>query len=207
MRIIELVDYLGLKEIAPFHFQPALSHKSSASCKHITCEERSDYMKKIWTIEKKYDNSTLGVYLPDITIDELYDLEHKRNAINLHRVLSEINSILCLKNDEIKLAYGIYVILHEVGHWLDFQTSGKSSIEYNMWDSEFRNTCKEFIKNIHAIPGNTVDELQHSKKAVDMYKNIPSEKAADKYAFENIKSKLEIVRNEIILYEESRDLL
>ncbi|MBP1745078.1 MAG: hypothetical protein H6Q58_2056, partial [Firmicutes bacterium] len=175
--------------------QPALSHKSSASCKHITCEERNDYMKKTWTIEKKYDNSTLGVYLPDITIDELYDLEYKRNVINLHRVLHKINSTLCLMNDEIKLAYGIYVILHEVGHWLDFQASGKSSLEYNLWDSEFRNKCNEFVKKVHVSPVDIVDGLKHAKEAVDMYKNIPSEKAADKYAFENIKSKLEIVIN------------
>jgi len=195
MRIKDLINYLGLKETAPFHFQTELSYKSSASCKHITCEERNDYLSKTWTIEKKYDNSTLGVYLPDITIDELYDLEHKRNAINLHRVQQEINSILCLKNDEIKLAYGIYVILHELGHWLDFQASGKSSIEYNLWDSEFRNKCNEFARNIHTLQSDTADELKLAKEAVDMYKNIPSEKAADKYAFENIKSKLEIVRN------------
>jgi hypothetical protein len=195
MRIKELVDYLGVKETAPFHFQTELSYKSSASCKHITCEERNDYIQKTRTIEKKYDNNTLGVYLPDINIDELYDLENKRNAINLHKVLNEINSTLCLKNDELKLAYGIYVILHEVGHWLDFQSSGKSSVEYNLWDSEFRNRCKEFTRNIRTNPGSTVDELKHAEEAVDMYRNIPSEKAADEYAFKNIKSKLEIVRN------------
>lgn len=197
MRIKELVDYLGLNETAPFHFQfqKELSYKRSASCKHITCEERNDYIQKTWAIEKKYDNSILGVYLPDITTDELYDLERKRNAINFHRVLHEINSILCLKTDEIKLAYGIYVVLHEVGHWLDFQASGKSSIEYNLLDSEFRSKFNEFRKNTHALQGDTADELKHAKEAVSMYKNIPSEKAADEYAFENIKSKMKIVRN------------
>ena len=195
MRIKELVDCLGLKEIAPFHFQTGLSGKISASCKHITCEERNDYMKKTWTIEKKYDNSTLGVYLPDISIEELYNLEHKRNAINFHRVLNEINSTLSLKNDEINLVYGIYVILHEVGHWLDFQASGKSSLEYNLWDSAYRDKCNEFARKARAFPGSVTSELNHSKEAVDMYRSIPSEKTADKYAFENIKLKLEIVRN------------
>lgn len=195
MRIKELVDCLGVKELAPFHFQTELSYRISAYCKHITCEERNDYNQKKWTIEKKYDSSTLGIYLPDIAIDELYDLERKRNAINFHKVQHELKSILCLKTDEIKLAYVIYVILHEVGHWLDFKGSGKSSLEYNLWDSEFRNRSKEFARNINAIPGHKADELKHAKEAVDMYKNIPSEKAADKYAFENIKARLEIVRN------------
>lgn len=195
MRVKDLVDCLDLKGTAPFHFQTGLSFNNSASCKHITCEERNDYLKRTWTVENKYDNSLLGIYLPDITVDELYDLENKRNSANLSTVLHEINSILCLKDDEIKLAYGIYVILHEVGHWLDFKSSGKSSLEYNLWDSEFRLRSKEFARNINAIPGHKADELKHAKEAVDMYKNIPSEKAADKYAFENIKAGLEIVRN------------
>lgn len=197
MRVRELVKYLEVEKLAPFHFYTELSNKEYATCKHITNEELDDYNKKIWTREKIYDNSELGIYLADITINELYELIKECNPVAVDEAINDISYIFLVKLDEYSLIYAIYVILHEVGHWWDFKASGKTSLEYTLWDSEFRREPHKFAKEIYQMPDDSFEKWQLAKIQVDMYKEIPSEKAADTYAHENIKEKLELVRTYI----------
>lgn len=76
MRVRELVGILGIKEIAPVHFFTDLS-KNNIRCMQMTDEETEDYDNKVLLNKKKYDNSKLGIYLPDITTDELNKLERE----------------------------------------------------------------------------------------------------------------------------------
>jgi len=197
MRVKEIVDFLKVEEIAPFHFYTEILNKEYAVCKHITNEELDDYNKKICLNEKKYDDSELGIYIADITIDEMYDLEHNRNPVNLQKVLDDISDLFMVEIAEEELIYAIYVILHEVGHWVNFKASGKPSLEYALWDWELKKEYKQYVNEVRKIPDDSSKKLEFAKIAVINYKNIPSEKAADTYAFENIEEKLKLVRKYI----------
>jgi hypothetical protein len=195
MRIKELVKYLDVEKLAPFHFfNEKSNNKDNASCKHMTDEELDDYKKKTWSSEKIYDDNKLGIYIVDITINEIYELEKKRNPIALNMVTNEISLLTPLMLDEFKLAFGIYVILHEVGHWLDFKASGKSSLEYSLWDSEYRREPTRIADMIYELPDYLYEKREFARMQVEMYKKIPAEKSADKYAYENIKEKLDRMR-------------
>lgn len=195
MRVNELVNFLEVKEIAPFHFFSELSGSEYAYCRHITDEELNDYKNKNWSSEKDYNDCKLGVYLANVTVDELYKFQNTRNPVEVGIILNKISYIFKVNLTEQSLIYATYVILHEVGHWVNFKNSKNTSLQYTLWDSKHRRDVMILGNEIAKLPDNSYKKLILAKKHTEMYKNIPSEKMADEYAFSNIKAKLELVKN------------
>lgn len=192
MRVEKLVSLLKAKEIAPVHFFTELSCNNSPICKIITDREIEDYKRKHFTKETNYNDSELGIYFPNNTISEMYEIQNKSNFIRQDDVLNDIEDYLEFNNEERILIYGIYTILHEIGHWLYFKASGKTSIEYCLWDSKLRDKCMKFGDKIFKMTDKE-EQINFAFEHTEMYKNIPAEKAADEYAFEHIKEKYSLV--------------
>lgn len=191
MRVTKLVDILEIKDLAPFHFHIDTKYKMFASCYVLTKEEAYDLVNNIATNKKNYDDSKLGVCLADVTIYEFYELG--KQIEDVEKFKDDISYLFSVNDDNISLIYSIFTILHEVGHWLYFKSSGKKSLEYCKWETEERREANELMNQSYNSP----DKLLLKQAARDKYKNVPSEIESDKYAFNNIKEKLELVRKYI----------
>lgn len=196
MKISELVNILGVDKLAPIHLIENYNEEKFAECKHLTEEEKNDFDKGCWIEGKEYDRSELGVYLADVDLEKYYEFESKYNVWQLKDVLDDISFLFILNDEEAKTVYATYVILHEIGHWINLKESGMTSIEYAKWDYSYRCEPSKYSNFVREIPDDHPMKSVYAKEAVKKYRNIPAEKLADEYAFENLKSKLKILNIE-----------
>lgn len=200
----EIVKILQLDKIAPIHFQARekLSKENYVFCRCISYEEAVAMSNGTYDANIEYDKSDMGVYLPDISVDEYYNLEMKRNPFNISTVMSVIGKDKVIWIKEYSLLLGIYTALHEVGHWRYFVDSKKTGAEFSKTENEHRRALCELRKQIYNmndfLPQKKVLAEEYNRK----YKEIPSEKEADRYAFSNIWDSLNIVRKTLRYTEE-----
>lgn len=168
MHLKELIIKLGVENLAPFHFVDSLKYQQIAECKHMSYDELKDYKNGVHDKNKIYNESELGIYIINTDVENLYNMAIESDPYLVKNMIDEISYYVKVEIKYKSLIYATYVILHELGHWINFKESNMSSLEYCIWDSNYR---KEAHSN-------------------EMYKNIPSEKEADKFALDNIKEYL-----------------
>lgn len=190
MKISELVNILGVDKLAPIHLMEEFNEKKFAECKHLTEEEYNDFDENRLIEGKEYDTSELGVYFANVDIEKYYEFENKYNPCQLKEVMNDISYLFILNFVDEPIIYATYVTLHEIGHWINFKKSGMTSIEYAKWDSEFRRQPSEYSNFVREMPDNHPMKWIYAKEAVKKYRDIPSEKLADEYAFKNLRSSL-----------------
>lgn len=190
MRIRDIVKILNVDKTMPIHYMKKVDKNNYAWCKHATDEELNDYRNNCWSKEKRYDVKELGIYIPDITVEELCDFELERNPVNFRRTIIDISYMFFVPLDKENIIFATFVILHEVGHWLYFKNSGMSSLDYMLWDSKHRREPIKYCDMVKSIPDNHPMKYQYAEKGVEMYKNIPAEKEADEYALKHLRDSL-----------------
>lgn len=190
MKISELVNILGADKLAPIHLVENYDEEKFAECKHLTEEEKGDYDKGSWIEGKEYDTRDLGVYFANVDIEKYYEFEYKYNPCQLGEVMDDISYLFVLNFEDKPIIYATYVILHEIGHWINFKKSGMTSLEYAKWDSDFRRESSKYSDFVREIPDGHPMKWVYAEEAVEKYRNIPSETLADDYAFKNLKSSL-----------------
>lgn len=187
MKLKELIIELGVENLAPFHFADNLEDREYAKCKHMSDEELKDYKNGFYDKNKIYNESELGIYFIDTNINGLYNMAIDTNPEFVNQMINEISYYIKVDFKYKSIIYVTYAILHEIGHWINFKKSNMSSLEYSIWDSKYR---REVIKISNKIKEmNDMDPYKHiySNECNQMYKEIPSEKEANKFAFGNIK--------------------
>lgn len=191
MEIKELIKKMNVNELAPFHYFQNLKQENTTQTRIITREEYKDFHNGCCNNgNEKYNKNELGVYIIDTSVSELYKFDYNLNQYSAKKTLDTINKIFSIASDEHELIYVIFTILHEVGHWLHFKESGKTSLEYWKWDAGERIEIVKFMNEPGSIA--LIDYI-YQKRYFQIYKNIESERIADKYAFENLEKILKIV--------------
>lgn len=200
----EIIEILHLDEIAPIHLQTKeeLSKENYVFCRCISYEEAEAMSNETYDASKEYDKSDMGVYLPDISVDEYYNLEMKRNPFNINSVMSEIAKDKIVWIKEYSLLVGIYTVLHEVGHWIYFIGSNKTGPEFSMIEKEHRSKLCELREQIYSMNDYLPQKRVLAEEFNRRYRDIPSEKAADKYAFSNFWNALDAIRKALQYTEE-----
>lgn len=195
----ELVEILELNKIAPIHFhcQGELDKNNYIFFRYLGNEEKEALINGTHDKNKKYNGSDIGVHLPDLNIKQYYELEMKRNPLNIHSVIEKISYETEVWIKEYCLVWSIYCVLHEVGHWLDFINSGKSSYEFSLIEKSYREELDKEAKVIYQMNDYSPQKRILMEKFNQKYKEIPSEKAADDYAFSNLIISLNKVREKL----------
>lgn len=145
----------------------------------------------------QYDNSDAGIHLPDVTIDQFYRLEERRNPAAQRVILSELNANRKMYIKEQNLWFALFCILHEVGHWEHFKQSGLSAFDYEKSEHDIRDKFEKIGDKICKIPESIfyTEKIRCAEQFhKESHKQIPSEKAADEYAFQHFKLGLATVR-------------
>lgn len=184
MELKNLIIELGVENLAPFHFVDDLEDREYARCKHMSDKELKDYKNGVHDKNKIYNESELGIYLIDTNVSGLYNMAIDTNPEFVNQMINEISYYIKVHFKYKSIIYATHVILHEIGHWINFKKSNMSSLEYSIWDSGYRREVIEISNKIKEM--DDMDPCKHIY-ANEMYKNIPSEKEANKFAFGNMK--------------------
>lgn len=195
----KLVDILEVEKIVNVHFiaRNNLNKQNYVFFRYLSTEEIEAINQNNYDVKKEYNSSGKGIYLPDIDIQEYYNLEMQRNPEAPGYAISQFSYITFVSIKEYFLIWAIYCILHETGHWLDFIESGKTGYEYYLSEKPYREQLNKDAEKVRQI--NDCSPLKHiaMEQYNQKYREIPSEQNADKYAFDNLLSALEKVRKEL----------
>lgn len=195
----KLVKILEIDKIAPIHYQSPeeLNKDNYIFFRYLGNAERQALISKTHDKKIEYDNSDIGVYLPDLTIRECYELEQNRNPLSISTTIQEISFKMDVLIKEYCIVWAVYCILHEVGHWLDFKNSGKSAYEFSIIEKGYREDLEKERRMIYQIPDNHPQKRILMENFNQKYSEIPSEKKANEYAFANIKKSIKVFREKM----------
>lgn len=198
----DLVTILKLNKIAPIHYQSPdkLNRENYMFFRFMSSQEQTDLENNNWNKNIEYTKEELGVYVPDLTIDEFISLEKERNYV--HDIMNLVSYTITVPMNEYNLIFAIFCLLHEVGHWIQFIEMGLSSYDYFQWDKRYRADLVKDSKIIYNMPDNLFEKHILVKDYNERYRKIPSEMAADKYAFKHINKSIKVVRKHYELKSE-----
>jgi hypothetical protein len=118
----------------------------------------------------------MGIYLPDIDIQILYEdgqftgfADYVRELLNEHSI-EEFNEVV----------YASFCLFHEEGHYHDFITSGLTVKEFIERDSQERFSLEMQRKHIYTLP-NEQRELMSQLWYINYFR-MTAEKIANEYA-------------------------
>lgn len=190
-----------LKIDAPIHYVPRekMNKSNYVYCKIISQKEVDDYTKRKHFEGKEYDKTELGIYLPDVDVEEYLELEQERNPAAIENHIDDISCLMFVPLEECALVLAIYTVLHEYGHWIHFNLSGQSSLAYALWETELRKPLLAQEKEIYQMPDWHPEKMTIAKKYDrKVYMTIPSERYADQYALKNFVDSYESIKRNIV---------
>lgn len=126
----------------------------------------------------------VGVYLPNCDVGTVYKL--RSPASHYCFCLQIIKSTMVIDDVENNLAYVLFCILHEVGHWIHFTNSSMSEIEFCKYYSRFRAPVVQEESYIKSLADNDPKKILLEKEYTLKYNDLPDEKIANEYAEKNI---------------------
>lgn len=195
----KMVDCLGsyLCDV-PVHYTPVekLDKTNYVSCRFMGNEEANAIRNGTHDPEIKYDNSDVGLYFPDIAINEYYSLELRRNPAAQNVIVHNLTITRKMYVKEQKLWFALFCILHEIGHWKHFKQSGLLAVDYEKSENSVRDLYEKQGDMIRIIPDCIFMRKyylaeQHYRES---HSAIPSEKYADEYALQNFDEALSLFR-------------
>lgn len=122
------------------------------------------------------------INIPEGEIIDVFKHDEKYNYKELNYLLKMFSEDI-IKEYGKELTYIVFCILHEVGHWVYMCNNDYSPQEYEEKDFNER---KMFYENNVEIT---------SEESFQKYREITSEKEADKYAIEKLQGALEAIVN------------
>jgi hypothetical protein len=146
--------------------------------------------------ETAWDSSE-GVYIPNCSVADIYSMRNPLTTSHFELSIDMINSVKAIPKNEIKLAYTIFCILHEFGHWDYFINSGMSSKTFIEFLNPYRQKIVNKENSIKALPNYDMTKKAQEREYNIEYNELPDEKAANSYALRNIALALEKVTDNI----------
>ena len=137
--------------------------------------------------KQKYKTESAKIFIPKMTIYKYRNLDEEGGGYDFSYTLNHIKSIYTLKIDDDCLAVAVYMILHELGHWIDLKNKKFNVWEYAYKDSDESKRVFDEQRNFERVAWR-YDEKIRKKKAyvlLEKYYNTPIEGRANKYADEH----------------------
>lgn len=160
----------------------------------LNLKDRQIYKRQTQEDKEKYVSDSARILLPDITSERLGNIYINIDEFTYDFTLKNIRKIVSISRENENLAFTLYVILHEIGHWYHFDEMGRKPYSYAKEDADIR--LKMFNKQQDlqmemsvkkSMNQLTKKDIMTIKNWVIDYNNIPIEKKANKYADKNFK--------------------
>ncbi len=144
---------------------------------YCTNNEERDILSDTWNKSYNYEapNSPYGFYFQNITLNELSRYLNNENG----KIIKEMINKKYFNNTNISICeqliyYATFIVLHEYAHYLKYASLNFDKISFAKYNFKQTNLL-----------------------STQEYRNLPSEKEADDYAFKNLKTSVEIVLKEL----------
>lgn len=193
-QITKIVESEGIRFI--FYPEDALYRKNSIVYINVIVDskERQEYKIKNENEQKEYVSKSVAIFLPDIDSERLGNVYINNDEMTYDFTLKKIRKIVSISKEHENLAFSLYLILHEIGHWYHFDEMGRKPYIYANEDTDVReevfNRQQDLQKEMSlkkSFNKLTKNDLMTMKNWIIDYNNIPIEKRANSYADKNFK--------------------
>ena len=198
---IGFMDIVRLLNIdAPVHFTPRekLDKQNYVSTRIMSDEERDAIFDHTHDISKNYNCAEVGLYFPDIEVDEYYSLECQRNPVAIEVEIEELQKIIPIEKSDISLIWAIFCVLHKYGHWIHFKNSGMTAKEYCEERFPEHKKILPMVERIATMPDFHPNKWMLARELHKIYAELPDERAANEYAIEHIADAVVLIQRTIL---------
>lgn len=156
------------------------------------CNLQCNLVDVLFTLEIDHslsvNNPRIYINIPDGDVEEIYQHECKYSPKNLEMFMTLIPTRLVEKFGK-ELSFVVFSILHEIGHWEYICNNMISPVEYEQQDCLEREIVKCKLEEANTEEG--IEEVFWS------YRDITSEKEADKFALQELEVCLEKIKEQV----------
>lgn len=156
----------------------------------VSGEERKKY-EKLTDVEKEdFVSSSAYISIPIIHVDNLYEMYHVGISCDYEETINMIKKAVSVNKDNEKILFAIFVILHEFGHWHDFESKGKKPYLYLKDSKEQKEVfdLKEKILNDISLAMMSEYKIKDRlRKWFKRYNLVNCEKKANEFAMSKVK--------------------
>jgi hypothetical protein len=156
--------------------------------------EKNDILNDKWDSSNTYDNSSIGIYIPNITTDQLAYLENERNPWSFEQILDIVSFKIPVSIEDTNLIYSTFAILHEFGHWFHFINSKMSTYQFYQLESKQRDSLNPLHQELLSLSDYSYEKHRLAKEYNSLYRKLPSEKIADDFALQYIEESIDIIK-------------
>ena len=132
------------------------------------------------------NNDPVGVHILRCDSAELLADFAAQNMPGALEIINELKKHFSISDEQMHIAYTLFVVLHEIGHVLHHQESGLTNSEYWYRYNGSRDDVWMIYQFCHNMICKNPREQQLLQTFVNqIYNNIPSEKYANEFAVDN----------------------
>jgi len=168
----------------------------------VSGEERKRYENLTEEDKKNFVSNTAHINLLLISVERLYELFHIGISCDYDITISMIKEVIPVNADNEKILFAIFVILHEFGHWYDFESKEKKPYFYIQDEKEQKEVydLKAKILNDKSLQEKSDYKIKEQlRKWSNRYNTVPCEKRANDYALSKIKDAYNLFREKGVI--------
>ena len=153
--------------------------------------------------KEKFVSTTSCIHIPDSSVSDIIDAYKNCDGSGMYEFTCNMIGENCGNIQNMDDAFIVFLFLHEVGHWNQFnkkQCNVKLFIEMdiNLEKENFEKVRELVHKRQERIKkGNTCPQTVKERKLAELYmkeyRSIPKEKEADDFALANIEKSLHLL--------------
>lgn len=188
IKYYKIIDFTNQDELLYFL---SVSDDKRKAYEELTREEREEYI-----------SDSAQIYIPLIYVDELYERYNNGFAVSYDYsgTMERIKKIVEVTEENEKLLFASYLILHEFGHWHSFVEKGRKPYLYNELCADEYRAVYELKKKIIRMDKSKLSIYKKKEMLKDYflrYHLISNEKEADEYADMNLKRAYEMIKESL----------
>lgn len=170
--------------------EKTVSQNSIVSFICISGEERKKYENLTDAEKEDFVSSSAFISIPIIHVDKLYEMYHVGISCDYEETINMIKKTVSVNENNEKILFAIFVILHEFGHWHDFGLKGKKPYLYLKDSKEQKEVfdLKEKIINDTSLAAMSEYKIKDKlRKWFKRYNLVNCEKKANEFAMSKMK--------------------
>ena len=182
--VAELLEWIDTKD-TPIHLHDA-PHGQRDFCYSMTATNSE--LAELRNIAcNNTEDEPLGVHLVNVKVQKIYDSYLSRNPIATKENCNMLISKCSAFEENIVLAYVLFIVFHEIGHWQHLVESGLSRMDYwKTYESERDEIWLGLQFAYNCICTNEEKRRVVVEHFNELYRKLPSEKFADEYAIREL---------------------
>lgn len=162
--------------------------------------------KKYETIihNQEFESTTAAIHVIDLSVRDLVNI-FECDGTGIHEFTNNIIDPYCDAEISRDIVYVIFLFLHEIGHWMQFECMNKKVKEFINKDLQL---AKENFDKVSELKRQRQQRIEKGSKCIltakekrlfreymQEYRNIPKEKEADEFALSQMQLSLELYKN------------